>query len=62
MTIKFKELTFKADVAMYPNLDLTAMQNLHDAIIAAIADAVTTTAKGRVLLGQCELTIMEKNT
>ena len=62
MTIKFNELIFKADVAMYPNLDLTEMQNLHDALVTAISDVVTTTAKGRVLLGQCELTIMEKST
>ena len=61
MTIKFRELTFKADVAMHPDLDSTETQNLYEAIVAAIADTIATTAKGRILIGQSALEIEENN-
>ena len=61
MTIKFKELTFKADVAMHPDLDLAETQKLYDALVAAIVEAIATSAKGRVLIGQSKLEIQGKN-
>ena len=61
MTIKFKELTFKADVAMHPDLDLTETQKLYEALVAAIVEAIATSAKGRLLIGQSKLEIQGKN-